>query len=114
MGKQQKLRSCSAHVTTYTLDESPYKRTEFISGTTGEVFTLAGKHDVLVSYSTPVAIYDNQMDCLYLLPKWDCSVTTQSHVRKFIEDFCSGARTTSAGIRNGKTGCMYTEFVYVM
>ena len=67
----------------------------------------------LVSYSTPVALLgmvdgtivdDNGIEhehngmALLLGDCYDCSVTTMSHVRKFIEDYI-GVRLTIADIR---------------
>lgn len=77
-----KLRSCSAHVVAYN-----------------NGFCTSYE---LISYNTPVALLgmidgeftDNNGKChtcegatLLLGEDYDCSVTTMSHIRKFIEDY---------------------------
>lgn len=41
----------------------------------------------LISYNSLVAVYDCDCEILFLLPRWDYSVTTQSHIRKFVKDY---------------------------
>lgn len=42
---------------------------------------------ILTSYKTDVAVYDNNLNVVYLLPDYDCSNTTMKHLHAFIEDF---------------------------
>ena len=93
MTTTKKLRNCSAHVNINTNGFcSSYE---------------------LVSYRTPVAllgmvdgelvdsnceIHDVHGMALLLSCDYDCSTTTMSHVRKFIEDYV-GIKTTIADIR---------------
>lgn len=72
-----KLRNCNATVS--------YGRYNIVDGVTGENVTVDGYK--LTSYETDVCIYDEYNDIIYLLPYWDCSHTTHSHVRKFVEDY---------------------------
>lgn len=89
-----KLRNCSAHVN---------------SNSNGFATTYE-----LVSYSTPVAllgmvdgeiidvngeIHEHNGMVLLLNDMYDCSITTMSHVRKFIEDYI-GAHINIADIRD--------------
>lgn len=55
----------------------------------GERVTLENA-DVLTSYSSHVAIYCKMR--VYLLPRYDYSVTTLRHVHAFIQDYCSFVR----------------------
>lgn len=55
----------------------------------GERVTLENA-DVLTSYSSRVAIYCKMR--VYLLPRYDYSVTTLRHVHAFIQDYCSFVR----------------------
>lgn len=41
----------------------------------------------LKSYASIVAFYDSNMNELYLMPRWDYSMTTMQQLRKFIEDY---------------------------
>lgn len=64
----------------------------------GERVTLENA-DVLTSYSSRVAIYCKMR--VYLLPRYDYSVTTWRHVHAFIQDYCSFVRDYDAKtIRN--------------
>lgn len=45
---------------------------------------------VLYSYGTPVAIYSEMQ--VFLLPKYDYSVTTMKHLHKFIKQHCEFCR----------------------
>lgn len=44
---------------------------------------------VLESYKSIVCVVDCDTDIIYLLPRWNYSVTTQSHIRKFLYDYCN-------------------------
>lgn len=59
----------------------------------GERVTLENA-DVLTSYSSRVAIYCKMR--VYLLPRYDYSVTTWRHVHAFIQDYCSFVRDYDA------------------
>lgn len=93
MSTTKQLRHCSAVVHTYD-----------------KGFT--NSHE-LVSYSTPVAllgmvdgeftdawceIHEHHGMALFVGEYYDCSVTTMSHVRKFLEDY-AGIRVTITDIR---------------
>ena len=49
---------------------------------------------VLTSYASRVAIYCKMR--VYLLPRYDYSVTTWKHIHAFIEDYCSFVRDYDA------------------
>jgi hypothetical protein len=49
---------------------------------------------VLESYSSIVAVYCKMQ--LFLLPRYDYSVTTWKHLHAFIQDYCSFVRDLSA------------------
>lgn len=80
-----KLRSMSAYVT-----EEPSITIELASG---EVLNLENAL-VLHSYSSRVAVYCKMR--VYLLPRYDYSVTTWKHVHAFIDDYCSYVNDYSA------------------
>lgn len=84
-GQTMKLRSMSAHVT-----EEPNITIELASG---EVLNLENAL-VLHSYSSRVAVYCKMR--VYLLPRYDYSVTTWKHVHAFVEDYCSFVNDYSA------------------
>lgn len=102
----KRLRNCTAHV---------------ITSDNG----FCTSHE-LVSYNTPVALY-GMMDgefaddngelhechgmALLLSEYYDCSVTTMSHVRKFIEDYI-GIRATIADIREALNSDNILECLY--
>lgn len=81
---KKRLRSCSAQVYTCHVENDEEPRY------------------VLQSYSTIVAecfyAHDGSWN-VYVYPAWDCSTTTMSHVRKFIED-CTGVSTGIVEMRN--------------
>lgn len=52
----------------------------------GEIVELENAY-VLTSYSSRVAVYCKMR--VYLLPRYDYSVTTWKHVHAFIQDYCS-------------------------
>lgn len=49
---------------------------------------------VLTSYASRVAVYCKMR--VYLLPRYDCSVTTWKHVHAFVQDYCSFVNDCSA------------------
>lgn len=73
-----KLRNMSAHVTE--------EKNITIELANGEVLNLENAL-VLHSYSSRVAVYCKMR--VYLLPRYDYSVTTWKHVHAFIQDYCS-------------------------
>ena len=77
------VRNCSAwHYPFYQGCEG------LIDAQTGELYEYDRNYtlDVLVSYSSMVAFYDRAIDTLYLLPRYDYSITTRQHLRKWCED----------------------------
>lgn len=77
-GQTMKLRNMSAHVTE--------EKNITIELASGEVVNLENAL-VLHSYSSRVAVYCKMR--VYLLPRYDYSVTTWKHVHAFIQDYCS-------------------------
>lgn len=76
-GETMKLRNMSASVdkvNTITLQLN-----------TGELVTLDNAY-VLTSYSSRVAVYDGKAT-VYLLPRYNYSVTTWKHVHAFVQDY---------------------------
>lgn len=74
----KKLRNMSAtveHVDNITIETA-----------SGEIVELENAY-VLTSYSSRVAVYCKMR--VYLLPRYDYSVTTWKHVHAFIQDYCS-------------------------
>lgn len=59
----------------------------------GEILNLENAL-VLHSYSSRVAVYCKMR--VYLLPRYDYSVTTWKHVHAFVEDYCSFVNDYSA------------------
>lgn len=59
----------------------------------GENIHLENAH-VLTSYASRVAVYCKMR--VYLLPRYDYSVTTWKHLHAFIEDYCSFVRDCDA------------------
>ena len=80
-----KLRNMYAHVT-----EEKHLIIELASG---EILTLDDAL-VLTSYDSRVAVYCNRR--VYLLPRYDYSVTTWKHVHAFVQDFCNHVNDYSA------------------
>ena len=72
----RRFHSCSAAI-------AHTDNVELLLTDTGETATFQDAL-ILKSYNCIVAIIAGYQ--LYLMPEWDCSVTTQSHVRKFVED----------------------------
>lgn len=73
-----KLRNMSANV------ERVNNVTVKVSNT-GELVTLDHAY-VLTSYYSRVAVYDGKAT-VYLLPRYDYSVTTWKHVHAFVQDY---------------------------
>lgn len=92
-----KLRNCRARYSTHYEGVTALEDAE-----TGEVYMYDSKHQfaALVSYSSMVVFYEPDDDILYLLPRYDYSVTTLSHVRKFAED-AIGISIRRSDIENG-------------
>lgn len=59
----------------------------------GEVLNLENAL-VLHSYSSRVAVYSKMQ--VFLLPRFDYSITTWKHLHAFIDDYCEGVRDCSA------------------
>ena len=72
-----KLRNMNAHVTE--------EKSIIVQLESGEILNLENAL-VLHSYSSRVAVYCNMR--VYLLPRYDYSVTTWRHVHAFVQDFC--------------------------
>lgn len=109
--KKQLRKKCSAYVMTDS-DMEFVKAIHIYDTVENRVFympnfdernahTLIG----LVSYKSLVAIYDCDVDILFLLPHWDYSITTQSHIRKFCEDYLNIRVCKSDLINNTVCGC---------
>lgn len=90
---KRKLRNCNAYVLT---DNNCEFITAFHTEIDGETIVYhLPNHDeknahtlvALVSYNSLVAVFDCDCDYLFLLPRWNYSVTTQSHIRKFAHDY---------------------------
>ena len=79
------LRKMSASVDTY--------KTITLKLKNGEVITLENAI-VLTSYASRVAVYSKMQ--VFLLPRYDFSVTTWKHLHAFIDDYCDGVRNYSA------------------
>ena len=84
-GQTMKLRNMSAYVTE--------EKNITIELASGEVLDLENAL-VLHSYSSRVAVYCKMR--VYLLPRYDYSVTTWKHVHAFVEDYCSFVNDYSA------------------
>lgn len=59
----------------------------------GEIIYLENAY-VLTSYASRVAVYCKMR--VYLLPRYDYSVTTWKHLHAFIDDYCSFVRDYDA------------------
>lgn len=84
-GQTMKLRNMNAYVTE--------EKNITIELASGEVLNLENAL-VLHSYSSRVAVYCKMR--VYLLPRYDYSVTTWKHVHAFVEDYCSFVNDYSA------------------
>ena len=80
-----KLRNMSA----YVIEEKNIT----IELASGEILNLENAL-VLISYSSRVAVYCKMR--VYLLPRYDYSVSTWKHVHAFIQDYCSFVNDYSA------------------
>ena len=83
-GQTMKLRNMNAYVTEENITIEPES---------GEVLDLENAL-VLHSYSSRVAVYCKMR--VYLLPRYDYSVTTWKHVHAFIQDYCRFVRDCDA------------------
>lgn len=54
----------------------------------GQLIELDGMACELTSYNSVVAYYHVKTGILYLLPRYDYSVTTWKHIHAFIQDYC--------------------------
>lgn len=61
----------------------------------GETITLENA-TVLTSYASRVAVYSKMR--VFLLPRYDYSVTTWKHLHAFIDDYCAGVRDYGARV----------------
>ena len=84
-GLTMKLRNMSAYVTE--------EKNITIELANGEVLNLENAL-VLHSYSSRVAVYCKMQ--VFLLPRFDYSITTWKHLHAFIDDYCEGVRDCSA------------------
>ena len=84
-GRTMKLRNMSAHVTE--------EKNITIELASGDILELENAL-VLHSYSSRVAVYCKMR--VYLLPRYDYSVTTWKHVHAFVQDYCSFVNDYSA------------------
>ena len=98
-----KLRSMSAYVT-----EEPDITIELSNGERVKLENAL----VLHSYSSRVAVYCKMR--VYLLPRYDYSVTTWKHVHAFINDYCSFVRDCPAKVIRdiARYGAYDTELEY--
>lgn len=80
-----KLRNMSA-----TVSEEPSITIQLENGDIVELENAT----VLTSYASRVAVYCKMR--VYLLPRYDYSVTTWKHVHAFIEDYCTAVNDYSA------------------
>lgn len=80
-----KLRNMSATVST--------NETITLKLRNGETITLENA-TVLTSYAYRVAVYSKMQ--VFLLPRYDYSVTTWKHLHAFIDDYCPMVRNYSA------------------
>lgn len=67
---------------------------------------------VLTSYASRVAVYCNMR--VYLLPRYDYSVTTWKHLHAFVQDYCSFVRDCPADVMReiARYGAADTELEY--
>lgn len=98
-----KLRNMSAtveHVDNITIETA-----------NGEIVELESAY-VLTSYSSRVAVYYKMR--VYLLPRYDYSVTTWRHVHAFIQDFCYGVTDVDARTMRtyAKLGVLHDGYEY--
>ena len=79
------LRHMSATVDTY--------KTITLKLRNGEIITLENA-TVLTSYASRIAVYSKMQ--VFLLPRYDYSITTWKHLHAFVQDHCSFVRDCSA------------------
>lgn len=77
----------------------------------GENIHLENAH-VLTSYASRVAVYCKMR--VYLLPRYDCSVTTWKHLHAFVQDYCAFVRDCPAEVMReiARYGAADTELDY--
>ena len=67
-----------------TQEFTPYDvTTRQLNKCNARVHTYSNGTQILISYSTPVAGIDRN-GYMYVMPCWDCSMTTLKHVRLFL------------------------------
>lgn len=104
-----KLRNMSAEIKHNAIIE--------LEDLTGNRFTVTDAF-TLVSYSSRVAIYGydkrSEKYRVFLLPRYDYSVTTWKHLHAFIQDYCASGMDVSANImrKRARLGCSYEEYEY--
>ena len=86
-GQAMKLRNMSATVST--------NETITLKLRNDEVITLENA-TVLTSYASRVVVYSKMQ--VFLLPRYDYSVTTWKHLHAFIDDYCAGVRDYGARV----------------
>ena len=93
MGKKiKRLRRMSAQVLE---DDRPIYIKRYLNGE--EIIKRIDNYRLLQSYNSIVAIYD--YDKVYLLPRYDYSVTTWKHLHAFIQDFTGNIDLTANDMR---------------
>ena len=104
-----KLRNMSAEVKHNAIIE--------LEDLTGNRFTVTDAH-TLISYASRVAVYGYDLRSgryrVFLLPRYDYSVTTWKHLHAFIQDYCASDMDVSANImrKRARLGCSYEEYEY--
>lgn len=104
-----KLRNMSANI-----NHEPVIELEAL---TGELFTVTDAF-ILTSYASRVAVYGYDLRSgryrVFLLPRYDYSVTTWKHLHAFIQDYCASGMDVSANImrKRARLGCSYEEYEY--
>ena len=111
---KKQLRFCSATVTDEAIAECVQWHDGEVCVLSSFFFDEAPAHTVftLTSYSSIVAFYDFNTNTIYLLPRWDYSRTTISHVQKFIEDYTNYSYPGVAAIRKGETNFVIADGYY--
>jgi hypothetical protein len=84
---------------------------------TGNRFTVTDAF-TLTSYVSLVAVYGydarSEKYRVFLLPRYDYSVTTWKHLHAFIQDYCACGMDVNANImrKRASLGCSYEEYEY--
>lgn len=84
---------------------------------TGNLFTVTDAF-ILTSYASRVAVYGydarSEKYRVFLLPRYDYSVTTWKHLHAFIQDYCASGMDVNANImrKRARLGCSYEEYEY--